>query len=191
MARQSKRSRRGRKSCSRNQRGGGTSYYSFNMRNDMSPQLGQPAVVSHNYTASDAMRPGMVSVTAGGSAALPGMGGLLQRGGRYATEPVPLVPGVDAALRHSIPCEGTRSSWPGQRGGASVTMNPSIYEPTAGYGMGVDAAKSALGTPIKIEVPFAARAMTPGCVKVGGRRKATRRGRKGRGKRKATRRGRK
>jgi hypothetical protein len=176
MSGTTRRSRRGAVKCKRNgQVGGGTVSYGFGA-DITSAHPGNPEVLRQE--PSLVSRPGMVS---GNYGPLPGM-----RGGRYMIDPgAPLFPGSDAATRSPIACEGSRSPVPTMRGGsAPVTMNPMLMVPTAGYAFGADSSKSAIGTPIQIQVPYDAEAMNPACIKTGGKRVTRRNGRKQRKNRK-------
>lgn len=197
MAFEGTRRRRARRNgCKRNQAGGGTQSYGFGT--DLGPRgagLGAAEVVTQQYTTIP--RPGMAIMS--DPTGLP-FGSGLMRGGRYSVNVGSVLAeeaGVAAPVIQRGPaCEDPNAAakiWPARGGAAPLTMNPMLREQTAGYEFGVDKQLSAAGTPITIQVPVDARAVSPNCanVKGGRRRRTARKGRKARktARRAATRKG--
>lgn len=58
-----------------------------------------------------------------------------------------------------------------QKGGASITMNPAYFAPTAGYDNKPSTWTNSVGAPVLLQAPYEARAMNPACVKTGGSRR--------------------
>lgn len=141
-------------------------------------------VVGRNLIGPDCVaseRPGMLSYVSRGG--LPGMSGGAQlcspgmpavpkqAGGRYqmSLEGAPHSGLLDAVR---IPCEVSRGNPLNQRGGVQGAPDIRYEAPTAGYGNTV---VQGAGQPLMIQTPYAAKAMNPSCLTVGGRRrKATR-----------------
>ena len=178
---------RKRRGCRRNSRrmaGGQTQYYSFGAA--VSPTVpGDGAVLKHDYSP----------VTAPGRGLTGSDGGLPMKGGRYQfAGSVNPATGIWESGAAPIPCEASRHNALNQGGPTPTTsaMRQSggvapfpfaLQETTAGYTQlpaGGSIPLGADGTPIMLHVPAGGRmGISPACTS-GGRRRKSRKGRKGR-----------
>ena len=104
-----------------------------------------------------------------------------QRGGRWTADTAAAyASGPNVFLPVSrIGCEGglVNTSPPGahnpamafkQMGGAGTLASPYYSAQTAGYGFAPSTYVSAVGSPVNVELPYAAGALNPACLKTGG-----------------------
>jgi len=158
-----------------------------------------------------AVRPGTIVGAPLGSGGLPGMGGgarrkrrgtrgkgrnnrrrsKRQRGGRYSFDLGPASQiaagppwGAGIPQVMSIPCESARHNPLNLQAGGVGGVDSAFYiAPTAGYTNNPSSWVASTGAPVQIQTPYDARAMNPACLKTGGARRGTRRGRKAKGRR--------
>jgi hypothetical protein len=188
---------------SRKQRGGNLgNTYSFGGPITPGAPIGNTAEVLSQSSCLATPRFGAVSFPTTGLG-LPGMGGggrrgkkrgkrgtrvKKQRGGRYSFDlSMPLAPsagpgfgGIPQVMR--IPCEAATHNPlnPVQMGGVGGVDSAFYAAPTAGYSNTPSSWVGSTGAPSMLQTPYEARTTPPVCFKTGGgRRKATRRGKKG------------
>ena len=174
------RSRSTRRHGRKSQKGGALgNIYSFGA--PVVPGLGNSAEVipSSSCLAVD-NRFGTVSMPTSGLG-LPGFKGgarsKKQRGGRYGFDlSAPFGNGAAGQMGGpppvvAIPCEASRTAIPSQSGGVGGVDSAFYTAPTAGYSQQASTWTSQSGTPSLLAIPYAARGMSPACLKTGGSRK--------------------
>ena len=177
----------------RRQSGGDSAAYSFGAA--VSPGAPYASSVIPTSACMATPRPGELVNYSAGSGGLPGFqrGGSRKRrrqaGGRYSIDlagPATLGTNVFAPVSRGS-CEGgsidTRPHV--QSGGVGGPDSAYYSAPTAGYGNTASTWVSSTGTPSLLQTPYDARSMNPACLKTGGGRRMSRRGRKGRMTRRA------
>jgi hypothetical protein len=147
-------------------------------------------------------RPGMISTPTTGLG-LPGMSGgrrrrasrrkgsrRKMRGGRYSFDltssatfgGTPFTGGIPQVM--SIPCESARHNPLNVQSGGVGGVDSAFYSaPTAGYTNMPSTWVGATGSPSLLQTPYDARILNPACMKTGGGRRKSRRGRGKKGSR--------
>ena len=206
--------KRSRSGCSRKQVGGNVGA-GYSIGGTLVPGLSLNNVATVNNTGNcQAVTPGY-AITAPAATGLPGFGmrggrrgpkGRKQSGVRYGFDltqnfhgaalqqggiPEVMKLGCVANLQNPLNPTHTGTNPTIQHGGYAPLGQAAVSEayvaPTAGYGNTPSTWTNSVGAPVQLQIPYEARTMNPACLKTGGRRTRSRKGRKAR-KRRFTRR---
>ena len=195
--------KRSRSGCSRKQVGGNVGA-GYSIGGTLVPGLSLNNVATVNNTGNcQAVTPGY-AITAPAATGLPGFGmrggrrGRKQSGGRYGFDltadargaalqqggiPEVMKLGCVANLQNPLNPTHTGFNPVVQHGGAPLgqaAVSEAYVAPTAGYGNTPSTWTDSVGAPVPLQIPYEARTMNPACLKTGGRRTRSRKGRKAR-----------